>query len=95
MQALPGRITFSRMSIFKSYDIRGIYGGEWDSSTAYAIGRHLPALLEARRVAVGRDVRLSSEEVFRSLTRGLTESGCDVSDIGLCDTPAVYFATAF
>jgi len=83
------------MSIFKSYDIRGIYNREWDSGTAYAIGRHLPALLEARRVVVGRDVRLSSEEVFRSLTRGLTESGCDVSDIGLCDTPAVYFATAF
>ncbi len=83
------------MSIFKSYDIRGIYDKEWDSDTAYAIGRHLPALLEARHIAVGRDVRLSTEEVFRSLTRGLTESGCDVSDIGLCDTPAVYFATAF
>jgi phosphomannomutase len=95
LQAVPGRVTFSRMSIFKSYDIRGIYGTEWDSDTAHAIGRHLPALLEARHIAVGRDVRLSTEEVFRSLTRGLTESGCDVSDIGLCDTPAVYFATAF
>ncbi len=44
---------------------------------------------------MGRDVRLSSEEIFSALTRGLTEAGCDVEDIGLCDTPAVYFATAF
>ncbi|MGD0725845.1 MAG: phosphomannomutase/phosphoglucomutase [Spirochaetia bacterium] len=92
---MPGSITFSRMGIFKSYDIRGIYGKEWDNATAHAIGRHLPALLGARHIAVGRDVRLSTEEVFGALTRGLTESGCSVSDIGLCDTPAVYFATAF
>ncbi len=39
-------------------------------------------------------MRLSSEEIFRELTRGITEAGCDVADIGLCDTPAVYFATA-
>ena len=83
------------MSIFKSYDIRGIYGKEWDDSTARAIGEHLPGLLGARRIGVGRDVRLSSAEVFRELTSGITSAGCDVADIGLCDTPAVYFATAF
>jgi len=82
------------MGIFKSYDIRGIYGREWDGATARAIGRHLPSLLEARRIAVGRDVRVSSGEVFNELTRGITESGCDVADVGLCDTPAVYFSTA-
>jgi phosphomannomutase len=82
------------MGIFKSYDIRGIFDREWNGETARAIGRHLPGLLEARRIAVGRDVRLSSEEVFRELTRGITEAGCDVADIGLCDTPAVYFSTA-
>ena len=95
LQGMPARGTFFGMSIFKSYDIRGVYGREWDADTAYAIGRHLPALLGAHHIAVGRDVRLSTEEVFRSLTRGVTESGSDVSDIGLCDTPAVYFATAF
>jgi phosphomannomutase len=82
------------MSVFKSYDIRGVFGTEWNGDTAYAIGRCLPDLLEARRMAVGRDVRLSSEEVFQELTRGITEAGCDVADIGLCDTPAVYFSTA-
>jgi len=81
------------MGIFKSYDIRGIYDREWNAATAHAIGQHLPDLLEARQIAVGRDVRLSSEEVFRELTRGITEAGCDVADIGLCDTPAVYFST--
>jgi len=83
------------MGIFKSYDIRGTYGRDWDGATARAIGRHLPGLLGARRVVVGRDVRLSSDEIFRELTEGLLTSGCDVLDIGLCDTPAVYFATAF
>jgi len=83
------------MSVFKSYDIRGIYGEEWDAQTAYRIGRRLPALLSARRIGVGRDVRLSSEEILSRLSRGMTDAGCDVLDIGLCDTPAVYFATAF
>jgi len=82
------------MGIYKSYDIRGVFGTEWDASTAHAIGRHLPSLLDARRIVVGRDARLSSEEVFGALSAGLSEAGCDVDDIGLCDTPAVYFATA-
>jgi phosphomannomutase len=83
-----------RMGIYKSYDIRGVFGTEWDASTARLIGRHLPALLSARRIVVGRDARLSSEEVLAALTDGLREAGCDIDDIGLCDTPAVYFATA-
>ncbi len=83
------------MSIFKSYDIRGIFGTEWDGQTAYRIGRHLPALLGARRIAVGYDARPSSVEILRELCRGVVESGCSVADIGMCDTPAVYFATAF
>jgi phosphomannomutase len=82
------------MGIFKSYDIRGVWGSEWDAATARAIGRRLPALLEGRRIAVGRDVRLSSPELFRALTRGIAEGGGEVFDVGLCDTPALYFATA-
>ncbi|HVO38670.1 MAG TPA: phosphomannomutase/phosphoglucomutase [Spirochaetia bacterium] len=83
------------MSVFKSYDIRGVFGKEWDGATARAIGQLLPGLLRARRIGVGRDVRLSSEEVFRELSAGITSVGCDVADLGLCDTPAVYFSTAF
>jgi phosphomannomutase len=82
------------MSIFKSYDIRGIYGKDWDNQDAYRIGVQLPALLGADNILIGRDARESSEEIFAALSRGILEAGCDVTDIGLCDTPAVYFATA-
>jgi phosphomannomutase len=82
------------MGIFKSYDIRGVFGIDWTGDTAYAIGRCLPGLTGARNIAVGRDVRASSPEIFARLTRGLMEAGCDVVDLGLCDTPAVYFSTA-
>jgi phosphomannomutase len=82
------------MGIYKSYDIRGIYGKEWDEGTAHGIGRLLPGLLGAREVCVGRDARLSSPEIFDALTSGIMEAGCDVADIGLCDTPAVYYSTA-
>ncbi len=82
------------MGIFKSYDIRGVFGSEWTGDTAYAVGRCLPGLLAARSIGVGRDVRTSSPEIFQMLTAGIIEAGCDVVDIGLCDTPAVYFSTA-
>jgi phosphomannomutase len=82
------------VGIFKSYDIRGVWGGDWDAGTARAIGRSLPGLLDAREVCVGRDARLSSDEAFEAFAGGVREAGCGVADIGRCDTPAVYFATA-
>jgi len=82
------------MSAFKAYDIRGVYGRDFDADLVYRIGRHLPALLGARRTLVGRDARLSSPEVRDALVRGLTEAGCEVDDLGLCTTPMVYFFTA-
>ncbi|MBN1834203.1 MAG: phosphomannomutase/phosphoglucomutase [Spirochaetales bacterium] len=82
------------MSVFKSYDVRGVYGTEWDRETALKIGFFLPALLETDRILVGRDARRSSPEVFEALSRGIVSAGCRVVDIGLSTTPAVYFATA-
>ena len=82
------------MSIFKSYDIRGIYGKEWNKQDAYRIGFCLAGLLEAENILIGRDARESSEEIFSSLSEGIRAAGCAVTDIGYCDTPAVYFATA-
>jgi phosphomannomutase len=82
------------MGIFKSYDIRGIYNREWDKDLAYRIGFFLPALLETKRILVGRDARESSGEIFEALSRGMRDAGCNVTDIGLCSTPSVYFATA-
>jgi len=83
------------MGIFKSYDIRGVWGREWDEGLAYRIGRELPALLGASDILVGRDARESSPAVFEALSRGILEAGCDVTDLGLATTPSVYFATAF
>jgi phosphomannomutase len=82
------------MGIFKSYDIRGIYNREWDKDLAYRIGFFLPGLLETKRILVGRDARESSGEIFEALSRGMRDTGCNVTDIGLCSTPSVYFATA-
>lgn len=82
------------MSFFKAYDMRGVYGKDFDLETVYAIGRWLPTLLEASSLLVGRDVRDSSDAIFETLCRGLTESGCDVDNMGLATTPMVYYFTA-
>lgn len=83
------------MGAFKAYDIRGIYNKDFDKETVYKIGFFLPELLNTDRVAVGRDVRESSPEIFKYLTAGLTDAGANVLDLGLCTTPMVYFATRF
>ena len=82
------------MSAFHAYDIRGIYGVDFDRETAYKIGYFIPELLETRRVLVGRDCRVSSPEIHDALVSGLCDAGADVYDIGLSSTPMVYFATA-
>ena len=82
------------MSVFNSNDIRGVFNEDWDSGTAYRIGLHLGDIIDARKIGVGRDSRLSSDVLFDALTEGLTNSGVDVYDIGLCDTPALYFAVS-
>lgn len=81
-------------TIFKAYDIRGIYPTELNEEIAFRIGQAIAVFSKARRVFVGRDVRLSSKPLFGSLVRGLTESGVDVMDIGVCSTPMLYFASA-
>jgi phosphomannomutase/phosphomannomutase/phosphoglucomutase len=78
---------------FKAYDVRGRIPEELNPDSAYAIGRAYAEWLKPKRVAVGRDIRLSSAELAAALTRGLTDSGVAVVDIGLCGTEGVYFAT--
>ncbi|QHI70937.1 phosphomannomutase/phosphoglucomutase [Tichowtungia aerotolerans] len=82
------------MKAFKAYDIRGVYGRDFDSSNVWKIGFFLPKLLNAETVLVGRDDRASSPEVFEALCGGITAAGADVVSIGQCTTPTVYFATA-
>ena len=83
------------MGAFKAYDIRGIWKKDFDEETVYRIGYFLPSLLKADRIAVGRDVRLSSPTIYENLTRGIMDAGADVLDLGLSTTPMVYFATNF
>ena len=82
------------MGAFHAYDIRGIYGVDFDRTTAYKIGYFLPQLLDADKVLVGRDCRLSGQEIHDSLIEGITDAGADVDDCGYSSTPLVYFGTA-
>src|SRR6266849_1767352 len=78
--------------VFKAYDVRGIYPEEIDDEGAYAIGRAFVQQFEPRRIAVGRDMRLSSPAVAEALVRGATEEGAEVLELGLVGTEMVYFA---
>jgi len=82
------------MGAFHAYDIRGIYNVDFDKDTAYKVGYFLPELLEADKVLVGRDARVSSDEIHEYLLKGITDAGADVYDVGLSTTPMVYFGTA-
>ncbi len=82
------------MGTFHAYDIRGIYNVDFDKDTAYKVGYFLPELLEADKVLVGRDARVSSDEIHEYLLKGITDAGADVYDVGLSTTPMVYFGTA-
>ena len=82
------------MGAFHAYDIRGIYNVDFDKETAYKVGSFLPELLKANKVLVGRDCRLSGQEIHDYLIKGITDAGADVDDIGLSSTPLVYFGTA-
>jgi len=87
-------------NIFRSYDIRGVYGKDFDDGFAENLGNAFAAFVNARdrekparkTVVVGRDIRLSSESLSRALIKGLTEAGCDVVDVGVVTTPLLYFS---
>jgi len=80
------------MGIFKACDVRGAYGQDLTDDIVYRIGRALGTLAGGRTVIVGGDVRISTPALKSALTRGLTESGAEVLDIGTVPTPAFYFA---
>lgn len=101
----------TNMSIFKAYDIRGEYPLELDESKACSIGWALVRFLKSNlpegkgqsgkksnyqpKIVVGRDIRLSSPLLSRSLIKGLLEGGAEVTDIGEVTTPMLYFASGF
>jgi len=81
------------ISGFKAYDLRGKIPAELNDDVAYRVGRAYAEFVKPKKVIVGRDIRLSSEQLGKALEEGLLDSGVDVYDIGLCGTEVVYFAT--
>ena len=81
-------------SIFKAYDVRGLYPSEVNEDAARLIGRGFVAYLDARRIAVSRDMRLSSPSVAAAFIDGAREQGADVVDYGMLGTDMMYFAVA-
>lgn len=82
------------MSIFKAYDIRGIYGTELTEEIFYKIARAYAQFtgVKGGRVVVARDCRKSSDSLFAAFAKGLVDEGVNVLDIGLGSTPMSYFA---
>ena len=81
-------------SVFKAYDVRGLYPGQINEALAEQIGRAFVAYLGARRIVVSRDMRLSSPTLTTAFIEGALTQGADVVDIGLNGTDQLYFAVA-
>jgi phosphomannomutase len=81
-------------SIFKAYDVRGLYPSEIDEEAARQIGRGFVAYLDAKRIAVSRDMRVSSPSVAAAFIDGARAQGADVVDYGMMGTDMMYYAVA-
>ena len=81
------------ITCFKAYDIRGRVPDELNEDVAYRVGRAFVEFLDAKKVVVGHDIRLTSETLTDALVKGLTEAGADVIHIGQVGTEEVYFGT--
>lgn len=80
------------MALFKAYDVRGVVPSELNPEIAEKIGRAAVAVLKAKTMVVGRDVRNSGPEISTAFAAGVNAAGCEVIDIGPCTTPMNYFA---
>ena len=78
--------------IFQAYDIRGVYPEEIDEEVAYKIGRAVAKFLKTKEIIIGRDSRISSDNLFKVLSEGVRDEGVGVIDIGLATTPMLYFS---
>jgi phosphomannomutase len=81
-------------SIFKAYDIRGIYPRQIDGELARRVGRAFIDYLGAKRIAVGRDARASSPEIAAGFIKGARSQGAEVVDVGTVGTDVLYYAVA-
>lgn len=78
--------------IFKAYDIRGSYPDELDEAMAKKIGAAFVHVLDAQRIVIGRDMRLSASALAKAFIEGATSSGAAVADVGMVTTPLLYYA---
>jgi phosphomannomutase len=81
-------------SVFKAYDVRGIYPSQLDEDGAYRVARAYTEHFEPRSVAIGRDMRLSSPSMQAAATEGVADGGADVVELGLVGTEMLYHAVA-
>ncbi|MFH1229808.1 MAG: hypothetical protein V1678_05305 [Candidatus Aenigmatarchaeota archaeon] len=79
------------MSIFKAYDIRGIYGKDLTEDVMLNIGKSIGTLIKGKRVCVGYDTRKSSKKLFEALSKGLMSAGCEIISLGMVANPMLYF----
>lgn len=79
-------------SIFKAYDIRGIYPDQFDEEIAYRIARAYAQFMKPAVTVVGHDMRVSGESLTDAVIRGLTDQGSDVVNVGLTSTPMYYYS---
>jgi len=80
-------------TIFKAYDVRGIYPGQLNKVNAKAIGYCFAKINKAKRIIIGRDMRISSDIIFESIAQGINQAGAEAIDIGLVSTDVSYFAS--
>jgi phosphomannomutase len=79
------------LKVFKAYDVRGMYPSELDEDGAHAIGRAFVEVFEPERIAVGRDMRISSPAMAQAVIDGASGAGADVLDLGMVGTEMLYF----
>ncbi len=84
-----------KIDCFKAYDIRGQIPNQLNPDVAYRIGNATAQFLNAKKMVVGRDIRLSSKELTDAVAKGIQDAGAEVMDIGLGGTEMVYFATSY
>ena len=83
------------LDIFRAYDIRGVFGVDFESNDFYRIACAYTACFQPKTVAVGHDVRESSPELWRQVASGFQDSGVDVLDLGQISTDMLYFAVVY
>ena len=82
-------------SIFKAYDVRGLYPSQINETVARAVGYAFAVFAGVERIAVGRDCRISSPTIAAALIDGITHAGVDVADLGEITTDALYYASGW